>query len=125
MAGMAAAAIPLLGMGGDRQGAIANPTSQSSGAQAGATLPGLAAGDAAEAAVCRADYEGLEAAVAEYRLLNGKPPQNVSALQSFLKDPVSSKQFTISLDAHHDGVVEVAAGGRPAAPGDGNCDYAG
>jgi hypothetical protein len=88
--------------------------------------PSRAAADIqnAAASTCQADYAAVSAAVSYYQTLNGTPPTSMDGLRSFLKDPVTSTRFTITIDPTHPGVVEVAAGGRPAEPGNGNCLYA-
>jgi hypothetical protein len=78
----------------------------------------------ASAATCQADYAAVSAAVSYYQILYGTPPSSIDRLRPFLKDPVTSSRFIITIDPTHPGVVAVAAGGQPARPGDGNCDYA-
>lgn len=49
----------------------------------------------------------------------------MASLQSLLTNPVTSSRFTITIDPHDPGQVDVAAGAHPAQAGDGNCAYAG
>jgi hypothetical protein len=86
-----------------------------------------AAGDMEAAAdvSCKANYQAVTQAVSYYQALHGAPPVDIAEIQSLLKDPVSNGRFAISIDPHHPGTVEVAAGGHPAQSGDGNCSYAG
>jgi hypothetical protein len=79
---------------------------------------------AAVAAACRADYEAATEAAAEYDALNGRAPATLAQLESFLKDPLTSASFTISVDPQIPGQLEVAAPGHPAEPGSANCAYA-
>ena len=89
--------------------------------------PANAAANISSAAVtaCRANYQAVTAAVSEFEVLNGRPPKAMSDLSSMLKDQPSSAYFTITVDSAHPGQVDVATQGHPAAPGDGNCAYAG
>ena len=61
----------------------------------------------------------------EYQVLHGKPPGNIAALVSMLRDQITSSYYTITLDPARAGAVEVATPGHPATPGDANCAYAG
>jgi hypothetical protein len=92
-----------------------------------AAAPGNAAANlqASAAAACRTDYQAVTSAVSYYEVLNGRPPDNMTALRSVLRDPVSSSRFSITIDPARPGQVDVAAGDHPAAPGDGNCTFAG
>jgi hypothetical protein len=89
--------------------------------------PSRAAADieTAAAATCQADYAAVSAAVSYYQTLNGTPPSSMDGIRAFLKDSVASSRFAITIDPTHPGVIEVAAGGHPPKPGDGNCVYAG
>jgi hypothetical protein len=89
--------------------------------------PANAAGDihlAAEAD-CRYAYAGVTAAVADYEVVNGRPPTDMAALRPMLRGPINSSRFVISLNPTRLGQVEVAAPGHPATPGDAACTYAG
>jgi hypothetical protein len=74
---------------------------------------------------CRSNYGAVVSAVSYYEALNGKPPAEMAQLAPIIRQSLSSSRFTITIDRAHPGQVEVAAGGHGAAPGDGNCDYAG
>ena len=89
LAGMAAAVLGnQSGSGGDHQG------SSSAGGSTTTidSSPAKADSDVSEGAqvACRTNYEVVTEAVAEYQVLNGKPPGNVAALASMLRDPVTS-----------------------------------
>jgi hypothetical protein len=89
--------------------------------------PGNAAADiqGAAAVTCRTDYGAVVGAVSYYAAVNGKPPTDLALLAPMLTEPITSTGFVISINPAKPGQVEVAAGGRPAAAGDGNCAYAG
>jgi hypothetical protein len=123
--GALAAAIPLLTTGsGGPSGNTDNP--------AVTLLPGghptsgkvAAAGSdisAAEVTACRTTYEAVETAVGAYQAETGRPPTSVSQLKTFIRDPLSSPSFTITIDPRRPGQVQVATRGHPAADGEGNC----
>ncbi len=71
------------------------------------------------------ECQAVAAAVEDYQALNKTPPANMAVLQTLLPDPLTSSGFTITIDPHHPGQVDVAAGAHPAQAGDGNCAYAG
>lgn len=77
---------------------------------------------AAASTACRANYEALNSALQAYEAINGHAPSSIAALQSELKDPVSSRYYTFGLNAQ--GQVTVATKGHPAGPGDANCAFA-
>jgi len=79
---------------------------------------------AAAAVACRTDYEAVAQAASEYQALYGQRPASMAELQSFLKDPLTSAYFTITIDPHVPGSIEVATPGHPAQAGDSNCEYA-
>ena len=89
--------------------------------------PGNAAADiqAAAAVTCRADYEAVVTAVSEYAALNNRPPIDMAQVAPMMRQPIGSTRYVIGINPVEPGLVEVAAGGRLAAPGDGNCAYAG
>ena len=124
LAGMAAAVLGnQSGSGGDHQG---------SSTAGGSTTtidssPAKADSDVSEGAqvACRTNYQVVTEAVAEYQVLNGRPPGNLAALASMLRDPVTSAYYSITVDPASPGAVEVATPQHPAAPGDANCAYAG
>jgi len=82
-------------------------------------------GSAAAASVCRVDYDAITHAVEAYTTFNGHPPASMTQLSQYLRDPVTSSQFVISLDPFMVGKIDVATPGHPAAPGDANCEFAG
>jgi hypothetical protein len=88
--------------------------------------PAGAAADIGAAAIetCRADYQAVTEAASFYEATNGHPPASVAALSQYLRDPVSSGYFSISVSPSS-GRVEVTTPGHPASPGDANCRYAG
>jgi hypothetical protein len=93
----------------------------------GSTLnasPSGAGGDiaAAAATVCRTDYEAVSQAEDEYQTMNGRPASGMSDVAQYLRDPVTSRYFTITVVS---GKVEVATPGHPATVGEGNCAFAG
>jgi hypothetical protein len=79
---------------------------------------------ASEALACRADYAAFAQAVSAYVILNGKQPASLSDLQSFVKGSSASSYFTITVNPHLAGQLEVATPGHPAQPGSANCAYA-
>jgi hypothetical protein len=107
-----------------------NGSSQSRQPTAPTTInasPSKAATDIQVAAVmtCRSNYGAVVAAVSYYEALNGKPPAEMAQLAPIIRQSVSSTHFSITINRAQPGQVEVAAGGHQAAPGDGNCAYAG
>jgi hypothetical protein len=117
------AAVVMVAMGGssrDHNLAI-SPIQAPSAGQGGAASDIAAAASVA----CRADYQAVSNAASYYQAMNGKAPATMASLGSFLKDPVTSSRFAITINPARPGQVEVAAGGYSAAPGDGNCAYAG
>jgi hypothetical protein len=109
------------------EGSLGSATRGSQAAQM--SLPGSSSGGpagditAAASSTCRADYEAVTAAAGSYEALKGKPPSDISALAAYMKDPVTSSYFAISVGSG--GKVLVATPDHPAVSGDGNCAYAG
>lgn len=87
--------------------------------------PSAAEGDIAAAAraTCRADFDAVQQAADAYTAEDGHPPASMADPSGMLRDPVTSTHFTISVGAG--GRIEVATTGHAAAPGSGNCSYAG
>lgn len=75
--------------------------------------------------VCRTDYEAVSEAVAAFAATDGHNPTSIDQLAGWLKDPVTSPYFTITLDSSGSGAVDVATPGHPGSPGTANCAYAG
>lgn len=119
-------------LGGASAAVIAAEDSSSGGGArvptgSGSTLdanPGGAGADiaAAAATTCRADYGAVSQAADEYQALHQRPASGMSDVSQYLRDPVTSPYFTLTIVS---GRVEVATPGRQAAEGDGNCAYAG
>ncbi len=122
LGGMAAV---VLGSQGGSGGTRGSPSTTLAGGLSAS--PGLAGKDitAAAATACRADYQAVTQAVSYYQTLNGKLPGDMAALQSLFKDPVTSRYFTISIDTHKPGVVDVGTPGLATQAGDANCAHAG
>jgi hypothetical protein len=115
----AAIAVSTTGSGGGHGTGLRGPTATFPAS------PGAAAPDVAAAATCRANYQAVETAAAQYQALHGTQPISMAALQSMFKDPVVSTRFAITIDSHHPGQIDVAANGHASLPGNGNCAYAG
>ena len=73
---------------------------------------------------CRTDYQAITQAVAYYEERDDHAPTTLAALGSILKDIPSSAFFTISIDPHQAGQVDVATKGFAPIPGDANCSKA-
>ena len=95
-------------------------------ARASGTISGVA-NDIHKAAVvvCRADYEAVQAAIGYYEVENGSLPTSIGSLSAWLRGSPTSPYFTIAIDPHRPGVVEVGAKGHPLSPGSGNCAFVG
>jgi hypothetical protein len=125
------AVIVLLSLPSGRGSNATPPSSPSSDSAQSAVEPGRTASGAgseihaAAVATCQADYEAVLAAVSYYQAANGSLPTSLGLLRSWLRDPVSSADFSIAIDPHNPGVVEVGTKARPLAPGEANCNYAG
>jgi hypothetical protein len=122
--------VSLTGSGsGNNEVAKAGSSSVTTAGSSGATTTGGSSvgADIAAAAVvtCQTDYQAVEAAVGYYQAEHGLSPASLGALSSWLRDPVTSPYFTIAIDPHHAGVVEVGTKGHPLSPGELNCQYAG
>ena len=120
----------LVVLGGASAAVIAVETSPSGGNRvptaSGSTLSASPSGAGADIAasaetVCRTDYEAVSQAAEEYQSLNGRPASGMSDVGQYMRDPVTSPYFTITIVA---GRVEVATTGHPAAAGEGNCAFA-
>ena len=80
---------------------------------------------AAAVAACRANYTVVQEAVDAFEYDTGTGAKNMSDIEHFLHGPVSTPQYTISIDRSLAGEIDVATPGHPASPGDSNCAYAG
>ena len=80
---------------------------------------------AAAVVACKTDFLAVEAAVSYYEAEKGKFPSSLRSVRSWLRDPVQSPYFSISLDSRRPGVVEVGTRGHPLGPGAANCAFAG
>jgi hypothetical protein len=78
--------------------------------------------DAAARAACIASYEAVSAARDLYTAVNGHPPASISDLQSMLRDPLSTRGYTITIASG--GHIAVATPGHPARAGSENCAFA-
>jgi hypothetical protein len=87
--------------------------------------PALGDIQAAAIVVCETDYQAVAAAVSYYQAEKGSLPTSMGPLRPLLRSPVASLYFTIAIDAHRPGVVEVSTNGHPPTPGEGNCAFAG
>ena len=121
LGGLAATALVFQASGAKEQGRQSAATSTVN------SSPGNAAADiqAAAAVTCRADYEAMVTAVSEYAALNGKQPVDMAQVAPTMRQPISSTRFSITINPTKPGEVEVAAGGHPSVPDEGNCAYAG
>ena len=86
--------------------------------------PANAGPDITAAAVeaCKASFRAANDAMEAYEALHGHPPQNVSDIQSMLKDPLNGVGFQVTVSQA--GQVEIATAGHPASVGDTNCAFA-
>jgi len=75
--------------------------------------------------VCQTDYQAVEAAVSYYQAVKGSLPTSMGSLKSLLHSSVASLYFTIIIDPHRAGVVEVGTTSHSRLPGEGNCAFAG
>lgn len=80
---------------------------------------------AAAIAACRTNYAVASQAVDEYEAQHGKLPKRTADVQAYLKDPLSTRQFTITIDSANPGQLEVATRGHLASDGPSNCAFAG
>ena len=81
--------------------------------------------NATAVAACRTSYTLVQEAVDEFEYDTGTGATSMNQLQGFLHGPVSTPQYTISIDRSLAGEIDVATPGHPASPGDSNCAYAG
>ena len=86
-----------------------------------------AAADISSAAIaaCRTNYAVASQAIDEYQAQHGQLPKTTADVQAYLNDPLSSRQFTITIDSAHPGQLEVATRGHLASDGPSNCAFAG
>jgi hypothetical protein len=124
--GALAAAIPLLTdrSSGNPGPILVNP------AGGGRSLSGNAdaAGrdlTAVAVSACRTNFQAAEAAVSAYEAETGSLPSSISEVQTFIRDPLSSVFFQITIDPLRPGRLQVATRGRAAADGEANCATAG
>lgn len=80
---------------------------------------------AATIAACRSSYATAERAVEEYQAQRGALPTSIAEVQGYLRDPLSTLQFTISMDAAHPGQLKVSTAAHVASYGPANCEFAG
>ena len=80
--------------------------------------------EAAAVAVCRTDYQAVEAAVEYFQIEYDRLPGSIVEVRRWLSGPTASATFAIVIDPHRAGVVEVVTRGHPISPGDFNCDFA-
>lgn len=100
--------------------------SSPNGAGGPVTIPSPAKGpSAADIAACNSDYAAGGEAALEYQVQHGTLAMTAAELQPYLRDSLSTAQFTITIAAGHPGQLEVSTPSHPASPGNGNCAYAG
>jgi hypothetical protein len=114
---------------GGHSGVVALPTSNggAGGPRGGAASTTVVVGgyiEGAAVAVCRTDYQAVEAAVEYFQIEYDRLPGNIVEVRRWLSGPTASAAFTILIDPHRAGVVEVGTRGHPVSPGDFNCDFA-
>jgi len=104
---------------------VVTPVTQTLHGPTTAADPALGDIQAAAIVACQTDYQVVEAAVSYYQVENGSLPTSMGPLRSLLRSPVSSVYFTIIIDPHRAGVVEIGTAGHSPLPGEGNCAFAG
>jgi hypothetical protein len=119
LAGLAAAVLASQdGSGGDHQAHSSQTTVDASPAK-GATYIYAAARE-----TCLTDYAAAVEAASDFVTLEGRQPATMAELESFYKGSLTSGTFTITVNPHVAGQLEVATPGHPAQPGSANCAFA-
>lgn len=90
----------------------------------GASPPAGNAISLAQQSACRTNFSAVQQAVAYYESLNGQAPRNMVDLGSILRSPVSTSAYSITIDPHRPGEIDVSTDGHPAMAGDANCAFA-
>ena len=80
---------------------------------------------AAAIAACQANYSAASQTITLYQAEHGQLPTTNAEVQSYLKDPLSTKRFSISIDGAHPGQLQVSVPGHPVSDGPSNCAFAG
>jgi hypothetical protein len=91
----------------------------SSGSKAKAANTNIAA---ATVAACQADYAAAQTAVTAYQVQTGSLPATTAQLQPYLRDSLTNANFSITIDPHHPGRLEVTIPGRAPADGASGCN---
>ena len=90
----------------------------------GAVPPAGSLIDQAAVAACREDYLAAQTAVEVYQVEHGTLPTSTAQIKGMLRAPLGSRSFSITIDPHRPGTLQVVAGSHPAVDGEGNCAYA-
>jgi hypothetical protein len=73
--------------------------------------------NAASVAACQADYAAAQTAVNEYQVQKGSLPTDTNQLQPYLRDSLTNASFSITIDPHHPGRLQVTTPGHSPTDG--------